>query len=51
MKKIKIENMTLDSSTNVVGVVATKQQNRLNGFELSGNQSFTVFQGLIEYLR
>ena len=51
MKKIKIEDMTLDSSTNVVGVVATKQQNRLDGFELAGNQSFTVFQGLIEYLR
>ena len=51
MKRIKIEDMTLDSSTNIRGVVATKQQNRLDGFELAGNQSYTVFQGIIEYLR
>jgi len=43
--------MILDRSTGIRGVVATEQQNRLDGFELAGNQSFTVFQGLIQYLR
>lgn len=51
MRKIQTKDMILDRSTKISGVVAIEQLNRLDGFELSGNQSFTVFQGLIEYLR
>ena len=51
MRKIQTKDMILDRSTEIRGVVAIEQLNRLDGFELSGNQSFTIFQGLIEYLR
>ncbi len=43
--------MILGQSTEIGGIVATKQLNRLDGFELAGDQSFRIFQGLIEYLR
>lgn len=51
MRKIQTKHIMLDRSTEIRGVVAIEQLNRLDGFELSGNQSFTVFQGLKEYLR
>lgn len=51
MRKIQTKDMILDRSTEIRGAVAIEQLNRLNGFELAGDQSFTVFQGLIEYLR
>jgi len=51
MRKIQTKDMILDRSTEIRGAVAIEQLKRLNGFELAGDQSFTVFQGLIEYLR